>query len=156
MIEAVLGALALILVTVIGYIFGRKKNTSEIKKNEADTKKSVIEAEKLDTENKLMQVELFERLNEVLSAQNEKLLKSNAKLVKSNEIVTPKQNVTECFMPDKSTHKRIYASDTKNILFRKDRNKWIVQIKIDNKRKSLGSFNTEEEAILKLKEYESK
>ena len=87
MIEAVLGALALIAVTVIGYIFGRKKNTSEIKKNEADTKKSVIEAEKLDTENKLMQIELFERLNEVLSAQNEKLLKSNAKLVKSNEIV---------------------------------------------------------------------
>ena len=85
MIEAVLGALALIAVTVIGYIFGRKKNTSEIKKNEADTKKSVIEAEKLDTENKIMQVGLFDKLNRSLAEQNEKLLESNEKAVKSND-----------------------------------------------------------------------
>ena len=99
MIEAVLGALALILVTIIGYVFGRRKNTSEIKKNEADTKKSEIEADKLDTENKIMQVELFERLNgslekqinillesnKELTLQSEKLLESNKELAKTNE-----------------------------------------------------------------------
>lgn len=84
----ILGILGGIIVAVVGYILGRRKNNSEIKKNEADTKKSVIEAEKLDTENKILQVELFDKLNRTLSEQNEILLASNEKLVKSNEIVT--------------------------------------------------------------------
>lgn len=72
------------------------------------------------------------------------------------EEVTPMQNVTECYMPSKSTHKRTYASCYKSIQFRKSRNKWFVQIKINGKRKSLGSFSSESDAILKLKEYEDR
>lgn len=86
--DVIVGILGTIILALISYFLGRRKNNSEIRKTEADTKKSEIEAEKLDTENKIMQVELFEKLNKVLSEQNEMLLKSNAKLVKSNEIVT--------------------------------------------------------------------
>ena len=39
------------------------------------------------------------------------------------------------------------TSGYKGVFFRKDRNKWVAQIKIDGVRKSLGSFDTREKAI---------
>lgn len=37
-------------------------------------------------------------------------------------------------------------NETKGYCFRKDRNKWMAYIKKDNKMKTIGYFNTEEEA----------
>ena len=68
-------------------------------------------------------------------------------------MVTPKDNVTICYVTLKNKHKRKYSSEFKNILFRKDRNKYIVQIKINGKRKCIGSYYTELEALNRYNEY---
>ena len=79
--DVVVGIVGCVLLSIVTYFLGRRKNNSEIKKNEADIIKSGAEAEKLDTENKIAQVELFDKLNKTLTEQNEKLLISNDKLV---------------------------------------------------------------------------
>lgn len=49
--------------------------------------------------------------------------------------------------------RRTPASKVKGVTYRKDVNKWQVRVLVDGKRKSLGTFDTEEEAILKIKNH---
>ena len=74
----ILGIVGSVLLSIVTYFLGRRKNNSEIKKNEADVIKSGAEAEKLDTENKIAQVELFDKLNKTLTESKQRWEDHNA------------------------------------------------------------------------------
>lgn len=73
--------------------------------------------------------------------------KTNNKL-DNLEVVTQRENVSECFKSNKSKNTSKYIG----VNFHKASNKWISQIHINGKNKYLGIYNTEIEAHNKYNE----